>query len=1082
MEFPPMMPPRHFLLATAGLAIGIATSASAASPVPRPIQPQISDERPDWENPAVFARNKLPARATGFPFEDRERAIAGDRTHSRRFLSLDGTWKFDFTPGADAAPEHFFRPDYDVSGWKPIQVPADWQTQGFDRPLYNNVQYPFPPNRPLIPHDANPVGSYRRDFDVPADWKGSDVILHIGAAGSAYRVWVNGQEVGYSEDSKLPSEFDLTRLVKPGRNSLSIRVWRWSDGSYLEDQDFWRVSGIERSVYLIAAPRARVDDVFARAGLANDYRDGTLDLALKTSSAARGLTVRATVLDGDKALLARSVKVSGENVTLDGVIPGVRPWTAETPDLYTLLVELVDRKGRTLQATARRIGFRNVAMKNGLVTVNGRPITIRGVNRHEHDPEHFHVISEESMRRDIELMKRNNVNALRTSHYPNDERLYDLADEYGLYVMDEANIESHEYLSAANRAKDDKTYLLGYDPAWEAAHVSRVTNMVERDKNHASVIFWSLGNETGVGPTFEKAAAAARALDPTRLISFLGHSQISDHRPNAYADIYAPMYDGIDKMVDYAAHREQFPQPMIQCEYAHMQGNSGGNFKEIWDTIHAHEDRLQGGFIWDWVDQSIYRYAADGRRYWGDGSSFGPNPRGEIEFGDGLNQSDRTPNPQLFEVQKVYSPIQFAALDAKAGRIEVLNRHDFRDLSGFDFDWELDEDGVAIARGALAALATPARSKEAFSVPLPAFARKPGSEYMLTLRATAKYAAVPLVKAGQVVGWEQFSLGSSPLADVARPVKVALVQDAGSFRLSAGGATLTVDRKTGLVSGYAVKGRALLTGGAPSFTRALTDNDIGTRPKGADARWEAIEAARKVAAISAVKTASGAEVTVRYAFADGGNKADAVRFETRYRMAGDGSVEVEGAFTPMAKDLPDPLRIGFAFTTVGGFKTVEWYGRGPHESYADRKTSAMIALWRGAIADQNHDYQRPQETGTKTDVRWMLLSPEQGPSLRIAGDRPLTMNALAFPYADLARREPGTRRSTDIVPQENGSLMVDAIQSGVGGDTTWNAVGRPLPQYRVPVEPRRFSFRLQPLADGAGESESARPAQATIVQ
>ena len=1081
-----MMPPRYLLLATVGLAIGVIPSAFAATPVPKPIQPQVSADRPDWENPAVFAKGKLPARATGFPFEDRERAMANDPARSQRFLSLDGTWKFDFTPNADAAPEGFFRPDYDVSGWKPIQVPADWQTQGFDRPLYNNVHYPFPANRPLIPHDANPVGSYRRDFDLPADWKNSDVILHIGAAGSAYRVWVNGREVGYSEDSKLPSEFDLTRFVKPGRNSVSIRVWRWSDGSYLEDQDFWRVSGIERSVYLIAAPRARVDDVFARAGLANDYRDGTLDLALKTSAAARGLTVRATVLDGDKPLLTRSAKVAGGEVALNGTIPGVRAWTAETPDLYTLLVELIDRKGKTVQATARRIGFRTVAMKDGLVTVNGRPITIRGVNRHEHDPEHFHVISEESMRRDIELMKRNNVNALRTSHYPNDERLYDLADEYGLYVMDEANIESHEYLSAANRAKDNATYLLGYDPAWEAAHVSRVTNMVERDKNHASVIFWSLGNETGVGPTFEKAAAAARALDPTRLISFLGHSQISDHRPNAYADIYAPMYDTIEQMVDYAAHPEKYPQPMIQCEYAHMQGNSGGNFKEIWDTIHAHEDRLQGGFIWDWVDQSIYRHTADGRRYWGDGSSFGPNPGGEIEFGDGLNQSDRTPNPQLFEVQKVYSPIQFAALDVGSGRIEVLNRHDFRDLSGFAFDWELDEDGVAIAHGALPALATPSRGKQAFTVPLPAFSRKPGSEYMLTVRATAKDGSVPMVKAGAVVGWEQFSLGTSPAADVARPVKVALAQDAGSYRLSAGGATLTVDRKTGLVSNYAVNGKALVTGAVPALTRALTDNDIGTRPDGADARWEAIEAARKVTAITAARTATGAEVTVRYAFADQSGKDEAVRFETHYRMAGDGSLEVEGAFTPVATDLPDPLRIGFAFATVGGFKTVEWYGRGPHESYADRKTSAMIALWRGAIADQNHDYQRPQETGTKTDVRWMLLSPEHGAeqaaSLRIAGDRPLTMNALAFPYADLSRRAPGTRKSTDIVPQQTGSLMVDAIQSGVGGDTTWNAVGRPLPQFRVPVAPLRFAFRLTPVADGGFENDGARPAQAAVVQ
>jgi beta-galactosidase len=1057
MEFADPMTYRPLL---AALLVTAAPVAAQRAPVAVPIQPQVSADRPDWENPAVFAIGKERAHATGFPFETRAAALEGTMERSTRFVTLDGQWKFAFSPDADKAPKDFASPAYDVSQWKEIKVPADWQAEGYDQARFNNVTYPFPANRPLIPHATNPVGSYRRDVEVPGDWRQSDVILHIGAAGSAYYVWVNGHKVGYSEDSKLPSEFDVTRWIKPGRNSVSIQVYRWSDGSYLEDQDFWRVSGIERSVYLMAAPKARIADTFVKAGLSDNYRDGTLDIALDLTKAARGHTVRATVIDGDRTLLTKTAPANSAKLSLTGTLPGIRPWTAETPNLYTLLVELLDRKGNTVQATARRIGFRSVAIQNGLVTVNGKPITIRGVNRHEHDPETFHVISLASMRRDIELMKLNNVNALRTSHYPNDERLYDLADEYGLYVMDEANIESHAYMSAANRGgRTPESIQIGYDPAWEAAHVSRVTNMVERDKNHPSIIFWSLGNEAGTGLSFERAAAAARAIDPTRLISYLGYSQINDFRPNAYADIYAPMYDSPARMLDYAQHPE-FKQPMIQSEYAHMQGNSGGNFKEYWDAIYARPDRLQGGFIWDWVDQSMYRYTKDGRRYWGDGGEYGPNPGGEIEFGDGLLNPDRTPHPQLFEVQKVYAPVQFTAVDAVAGRFTVTNRDDFRDLSGFDFDWSVNENGVPIAQGAVPTLHTTAHSTEPFTLPLPKLPRKPGAEYLVTIRARAKIGTIPLVPAGHVVGWDQFALGAPIPARITIPRgRTTLQETGGMIALTAGDASLTIDLRTGLIASYRVGRDELLSGGAPNFARALTDNDIGTRGEAANAPWLAMSAARTVESVKAERMGSGAAaVTVRYVMGD-----NAVRFTSRYTMRGDGSVDIAGEFTPLKKDLPDPLRIGFQFAAPSRFKTMEWYGRGPHENYADRKTGAAIGFWRGAIVNQNHDFMRPQETGTKSDVRSMTLDGDGQTGLKLAGDHPLSMNALAFPYEDLARRAPGTRKSTDIVPHDHVSVLVDALQSGLGGDTTWNAQGRPLPKYRVPLAPVRFTLRLAPV-------------------
>ncbi|QNQ08653.1 glycoside hydrolase family 2 TIM barrel-domain containing protein [Sphingomonas alpina] len=1075
---------RSVWLFTASLLTVTPVGLAAQNAPVLPIQPQISTERPDWENPAVFARGKEPARATSFPFESRAKAIAGHRTKSDRFLLLSGPWKFAFSPNADKLPAGFEKPGYDVSGWKEIKVPADWQAEGYDQPRYNNITYPFPANRPLIPHATNPVGSYRRDVEVPAHWSGEDIILHIGAAGSAYYVWVNGEKVGYSEDSKLPSEFNVSRFFHPGRNVVAIQVFRWSDGSYLEDQDFWRVSGIEREVFLMAAPKTRIRDFFVHAGLDKSYRQGrlTVDLAVTAGAAT---TARAVLLDGDRQVLDVSHKVAPgtaeRSITLNGTLPNVRAWTAETPNLYMLLVELYDANGRIIQSTYSRIGFRSVAIRDGLVTVNGKPITIRGVNRHEHDPETFHTVSLETMEHDVQLMKRANINAIRTSHYPNDPRLYDLADKYGLYVMDEANIESHGYMDWANKHPELRgKYQIGFDPAWEAAHVTRVTNMVERDKNHPSIIFWSLGNEAGIGPTFNKAAAAVKARDPDRLLSYLGWGTwpgLPDHRPNDYADIYAPMYDSVERMVDYAENWS-FRQPLIQCEYAHMQGNSGGNLKEYWDAIYAHPDKLQGGFIWDWVDQSMYRYTAEGKRYWGTGGEYGPNPGGDIEFGDGLYQSDRTPNPQLFELRKVYSPIQFAGFDIASGAVKIVNRYDFADLSGYDFGYDVLEDGVSVARGDFSAPLVPAHGHAIAKLSLPPFARKPGADYVLTVTARARAGTIPAVDTGAVIGWEQFELGREPVETPPASGAVALTDRGGKLSLSAGGTELVVDRKTGLVDRYTANGALLLQGGAPNFYRALIDNDIGTGIEQTHGVWKQASAARVVQGIEARKLGTdGAEVTVRFAMGDG-----AATFVSRYRMAGDGSVWVEGAFTPLKAGLPDPLRVGMAFTMPAVIDTLEWYGRGPHETYQDRKTGAPLGLWRGLIADQYHDYMRPQESGNKVDVRWMeLLRPGTG-GLRVTGDAPLSMNALAFPYDDLSRRPPGTRRSTDIVPHDAVSLMVDAVQSGVGGDNSWDAGGRPLPKYRVALKPLTYRFRLTPFAGNGTNAARATPVNAGALQ
>jgi len=517
---------------------------------------------------------------------------------------------------------------------------------------------------------------------------------------------------------------------------------------------------------------------------------------------------------------------------------------------------------------------------------------------------------------------------------------------------------------------------------------------------------------------------------------------------------------------------------MIQCEYAHMQGNSGGNFKDYWDAIYAHPEKLQGGFVWDWVDQSMVRTTKDGKRYWGDGGEYGPNPGGDIEFGDGLNQPDRTPNPQLFEVQKVYSPIQFETADATTGRITIRNRHDFRDLSGFAFDWTVLEDGVAIASGALPTPDVAAHATAPVTVPLPAFTRKAGAEYVLTMRVKAKAGAIPLVPEGQTIGWEQFPLGPvTPRTAPARTGAVKVADRSGRITLTAAGTTLAIDRATGLIADYAKGGTTLLTGGTPNFWRAPTDNDIGTGTMAAAAPWKAMSDSRTIRAVRIVPTKGGAtSVAVDYDLGSG-----SARFTTTYSMAGDGSVAVDGTLTPVKTDLVGPLRVGFLYAMPTAMQTVEWYGRGPHESYQDRKTSAALGLWRGRIADQNHDYMRPQETGNKVDVRWLEVSGAPG-GLRVSGDMPLSMNALAFPYSDLDRRAPGTWKSSDIVPRKQVSLLVDTAQIGVGGDTAWDKYGQPHPRYRLPLKPTSVSFRLEPFTGAGTTPDKALPAQATYVQ
>ena len=1026
------------IVGSALLAVAAAGPALAAQPA-----------RAEWEQPEVVAVNREPMKATFFNFESRDKALAGDKAASANYRSLDGTWAFAYSPTPEKRPKDFFRPDFDVSKWGRITVPGMIQAQGYGKPIFTNIVYPFPMTEPLIQHDLNEVGSYRRDFDVPQAWNGHDIYLHVGAAGAAYYVWVNGKRVGYSEDSKLPAEFNVKKFVHPGKNTIAIEVYRWADGSYLEDQDFWRLSGIERSVYIYAEAATRLRDFKVTASLDKPaYANGRFELAAELTGAVAGSEVRAHVLDGTAEVLALAAKPGeGGKAVLSGSIPGVKPWSAETPKLYKLLIEVVDAKGQLISATARRIGFRTVEIADGEVRVNGKRIMIKGMNRHEHDPVTYRVMSMELMRKDIELMKRANINAVRTSHYPNDPRWYDLTDEYGLYVMDEANIESHGYMQAGDAAKDAAkraSIQLGYKPHWRIAHVDRVSRMVERDKNHPSIIFWSLGNEAGTGPNFEAAAAWIRQNDPTRLVSYLGHGTIGEeHLPNSYVDIYAPMYDDIEKMVDYALD-PHFKQPMIQCEYAHAMGNSLGNFQDYWDVIRGHR-KLQGGFVWDWVDQSVYAKDEKGRAYWASGFDVNPKRGDNSVVGDGVIRSDRSVDPEYYELQKVYSPVVFTG-QPESGTVSVVNRYDFRDLSHLDFEWELARNGVVVQRASLSGVNAAAGATQPISLALP---NRTDGEYVLTLRAKNRVAADG-VEAGAVIGWSQFVLPGASAAKAATAA-VAPVRQGGGYELRSGSASLRV-LDNGTVS-YSVDGRTLLKGGTPNFWRGLNDNDEGTGVPASHHIWKTFTEQRKVRSISV----EGNDIKVLFSFGAG-----AVHWENVYRMASDGSVQVAATFTPLRDDLVDPLRLGLRFDSLPALDSLSWYGRGPHESYVDRYTGAPLGIYSGKLADQYHGYIRPQESGNKTDVRWFELRGADQRGFKVTGDKPIAFNALAFPYEDLLLRPRGVWKSSEIAPHGDGSVLIDLTQAGVGGDTGWSLDGRAHVKYRIPLQQASYGFTIAP--------------------
>ncbi|MDR1609910.1 MAG: DUF4981 domain-containing protein [Candidatus Symbiothrix sp.] len=1012
-------------------------------------------QTPEWENPEIFGINKEPARATALPYSDEQQAIAGNYSASPYYRSLDGAWKFNWHKKPAGKPEGFYKQGYDVSKWDNIQVPGNWELQGFGVPIYTNITFPHPVNPPYIDHNDNPVGCYVRDFTIPETWNGRRVYLHFESGLTAMYIWINGKYTGYSEVTKSPSEFDITPYIQAGKNTIAIEGYRWSDGAYLEDQDFWRLSGFDRSIYLYSTGQIRIQDFFAKGDLDASYKNGlfSLDLKVKNYSAqTEKINAEIKLLDKDgKQIFLKNEKinaVSGKDVinrVSATTIPNVKLWSNETPNLYTLVISLKNKGGKPIETTSCKIGFRKVEIKNAQLLVNGKPILVRGVNLHEHNPLTGHVQTEEMMRKDIALMKQNNINAVRTSHYPQSPLWYKLCDEYGLFLVDEANLESHG---------------LGYGPEnvanfpeWQAAHFDRAVRLVERDKNHPSVIIWSLGNEASNGKAFFAMYDWVKARDNSRPVQY---EQAGENRNT---DIVCPMYPRIEHMKRYA-ERKDVTRPFIMCEYAHSMGNSTGNFQEYFDII-ATSPHMQGGFIWDWVDQGIAATDDSGRKYWAYGGDLGGYQyTNDKNFcANGLINADRTPHPALKEVKKVYQDILFRAKDITKGIITVENRFHYTNLDRFDFKWELLRNGEVTDKGDFTVSQAPLTKKEAvIDIPEGATANYPKDEYFLNVYAYTKE-ATEMIPAGHEVAREQFTVPPSEnfLAETQDYLgSIEIIKDDNrGITLKSGRIQIAFSKRDGSLTEYSADGKRLLESGPqPDFWRAPTDNDYGNRMPEICNVWKLAGKNKTLKSFNVNKREYSAIITAEYLLNDVSSY-----YTITYTVDDKGGLKVRASWKAGRKDLPEMPRFGMQMQLVPEFDRFTYYGRGPWENYSDRNTASFIGIYNSAVAEQPFDYIRPQENGNKTDVRWLTLTNKDGYGIQIKGLQPLSVKVAHNPADDL---DFGTSKKnshpSDVTPQKDIFLNVDYLQRGLGGDDSWGAL--PHKPYRLLENSYEYEYKI----------------------
>lgn len=1013
----------------------------------------------DWENPQFFELNKEKPHATFMLFDKKQDVTEDDYNKSPYYQSLNGTWKFVYVDKYANRIKDFYQTGIDDSKWNDLPVPSNWELKGFGIPIYTNIIYPFPKNPPFI-GDNNPVGTYRKQFTVPADWDGREVILQFGSITGCAFVYVNGQKAGMTKASKSPAEFDVTKYLKKGNNLLAVQVFRWHDGSYLEDQDFFRLSGIERDVFLYALPKLTVWDFFLKGDLDAQYKNGqfTADVDVRkfanNNINSGNLVVELRDKTG-KTIFTQQKKVTVTADTLQtvhfaGDINNPLKWSAEAPNLYDCIITLKDNQGKTIALTGAKIGFRKVEIKNAQLMINGVATYVHGTNRHEHDEVNGHVPNKELMLKDIQLMKQYNINADRASHYPNDPYWYKLCDKYGLYLVDEANIESHG-MGATGQGWFDTTVHPAYLPVWAPAHMDRIHRLVERDKNHPSVIIWSMGNECGNGKVFHDAYLWLKQRDKTRYVQF------EQAHEDWNTDIVCPMYPGIDYMKAYAASNKQ--RPFIMCEYSHAMGNSNGNFQEYWDIIMS-DKKMQGGFIWDWVDQGLKTTTPHGRTFWAYGGDLGGyNLHNDENFcANGLVAADRSIHPGLHEVKKGYQNILFKAKDISRGIITIQNLYNFTNLDQFNFKWELYRNGEQVNAGTFAVNVEPHKEKDV-TLSLPEYKSPEGTEYFLNVYAYTKN-ATDIVPSGHEVAREQFKkAGKYFYKQPAVKGKLLVAREGNKLTFIAGNVKGEFDLKDGRLTQYTLNNYSTVLNQFPEpyFWRAPTDNDFGNGMPLNLGIWRTAHANRIVKDVQAgEKSDSGVAVKIIYELT-----AIKVPYTVEYLIKDDGSLRVTSSIDMTGRDLPELPRFGMRMQLPSAYTNLTYYGRGPWENYSDRNTSAFVGLYKDEVKNQfTWNYIRPQEGGYKTDVRWLTLTNDEGKGLSIEGIQPICFSAVNNLAEDL---DPGLTKKqqhlTDIKPRSEVYLNVDLKQRGVGGDNSWGAL--PHQPYRLLDKKYSYSYIIK---------------------
>lgn len=1052
---------------------------------------------PEWQVPEIVQVGREYPRAFFMSYHNRNIAAENDYTKSEWYMPLNGNWKFAWFDDYRKRPADFYKPSYDVSGWGEIAVPANWEVNGYGTAIYTNQPFEFAPKNPQPPQlpEANPVGLYRTTFEAPLILRDRDVFLHIGGAKSGVYVYLNGQKVGYSEDSKDAAEFKLNDYLVEGTNTLAFEIYRWSTGSYLECQDFWRISGIEREVYIYSQPSTRIEDFYVVSTLDSAYVGGifNLDVCMVNSfirpSGPMQVWFELEDANGDMVDYSyKEIELSGHGrdtvrFTRDGrsavVYRNVRKWSAEDPYLYNLVIKI--RRGQTfVEYTSAKVGFRTSEVKGNRYLVNGKEVKIKGVNYHEHHEKTGHVLDEATMLEDFKLMKENNVNAIRLCHYPQQRRFYELADEYGFYVCNEANIESHGmgYDLRAGRT-------LGNDLRFYNAHMDRTYNMYHQAKNFPCVMFWSLGNEGGNGYNFYQTYLWLKSVDTTRPVQY--ERAILEWN----TDIFCPQYPSAATFVRWGEMTTD--RPYIPSEYAHAMGNSTGGFRDMWEAIYKYPN-LQGGFIWDWVDQGILVEDENGNPFWAYGGDFGVDTPSDGNFLiNGLISPDRTPHPGLSEVKKMYQYIWVKPVDLAAGRFQVTNWYDFTNLDKYTLRYTIMANDKKVKEGTIANLNLRPGETRDITVPLSGLKTEPGVEYFVNFTATLNRAQ-PLLKAGYPVATEQFELTHLKGAKKAYNTggQVGVADNGGKFDVTGIGFTLSIDKQSGNMTSYRANGQEYVADGfglQPNFWRAPTDNDYGNKMPARMQAWK--QASRNLKATSVRQGANDGNAAVIQADYQ---LPESCRLSVTYKIYPSGAVNVAYNFTGNPESTGEIPRLGMRMRLPASMAALQYFGRGPEENYIDRNYATNVGFYRSNAAVENFDYVRPQETGHHTDTRWLSLNMPKGQGLIVEANDVMGFNALRNSVEDFDGQEsvrpyqwnnyepnedhsdergrnvkPKQTHINDIEPQNFVELCLDYKMMGLGGDDSWWA--KPYSQYLIPAKDNyQWGFTFQPTKSASNVS------------